>query len=360
MKVAVVGAGVAGLASAIELERLGVNPDIYEQRYHAGDLAPFSATMLDIGLASVDNQIKHLEKNYNIKLKPLNEIKNVVVHSPKSKFSISGKMGSFIKMGQDKESVQQQFLKNIKTKVIYKKYIDYLKIKDQYDWVIWADGSISVPIELNIFEPTFQGWVRGAFYTGSFEPNRADFWFDREFAREGFGCLTPFNNKSASLMLQVNGITRQELHDYWDTFVNKIGYKSMGTGYFETEFQTGRLKKHVVDNTLFVGYAGGFVEALWTQGVLFSTISGAEAARSIVKGDNYEKKVKQLVKTNHNIYDLRQRLSRLDNQGLDILIRMLKVPGVKQLASTGNYSGIKLISRLITRIIGEDSKGNDY
>nr|WP_274380974.1 tryptophan 7-halogenase [Desulforadius tongensis] len=263
-------------------------------------------------------------------------------------------------MGQDSDSVQQQWISKLQTRVKFKQHVDYFKIRNKYDRIVLADGSLNIPIQLNIYEPTFKGWVRGAYLTGNFEPHKAEFWLDREFAREGFGCLTPFNNKSASLVLQVSGITRQELHDYWNTFINKIGFKTVSTGYFETEFQTGRLKKHVVDNTVIVGQAGGFVEAIWSQGIYSSAVSGIEAARCIVQKEDYEKRIKHLVKTNERIYNLRQRLNGLDNNGLDLLLKMFKIPGVKQLAAAGSCSGIKLISRLITGISGKEDRENVF
>ncbi|WP_031517387.1 NAD(P)/FAD-dependent oxidoreductase [Desulfofalx alkaliphila] len=360
MRVAIIGAGVAGLACALEFEKLGIRPDIYEQRYQVGDLSPYSAALPNIGIVPVNNQLRYLNEKYNIKINPLGSIKKIAFHSPNNTHVRScnlGSLGHLIKMGQDSDSLHQQLARKLKTPIKFKQHVDYFKIKEQYQWVVLADGSVSVPILMNIWQPTFAGWLRGGFLVGRFDAKRVDIWVDREFAREGFAYLTPFNEKSASIILTVNGLSRQEIHDYWNTFINKLPYKLTATGYFEMEFQTGYVQQHQVKNTLLVGNAGGFMAPFWGQGIFASIISGIEAARCIVQGESYDKKIKWLVDNNKKITHLKKKLDRLDNKGLDLLVKMMNIPGLRNLASAGNYSGIRIMTSLITSILGEDDKG---
>ncbi|MEG6616190.1 NAD(P)/FAD-dependent oxidoreductase [Peptococcaceae bacterium 1198_IL3148] len=355
MKVAIIGAGIAGLACAIELERLGITPEVYEQRYQVGDPCSFPAVMLDLGLVTSE-QIRYLYKQYRLKIKPLAKIKRLVLHSPNHKKTFTGQLGHFVEMGHSDNNLHNQLASELKVKINLRQNVDYFKIRDNYDWVVLADGSPSIPIQLNIWQSTFQGWVRGGNMVGEFAPSTAEVWVNREFAREGYAYLAPYNNKAAALTLFVNGISRQELHDYWNTFINKLQSEPKFTAFFELEYQTGRLKKHQVANTIIVGNAGGFVPALWGQGLMMSMISGIEAARSIVKGSNYEQKVKTLIKANERLDKIHQSLNQLDNSGLDMLVKMLKVPGVTSLATTAHYSGVKLISNLISRISGNNKE----
>lgn len=351
MKVAIIGAGVAGLACALELEKLGIVPDIYEQRYQIDNPAPFTAAMLDVGLISVENQLAHLEKRYKLKLTPLAQIKRLIIHGPTVDLKLAGSFGCLFKMGQE-NSVPRQLAQKLHTEVMFKKHINYFKIKNQYDFIVLADGSPSIPILLNIWKPTFECWIRTAIIVGQFDTKQVEFWFNREFAREGFAMLAPINEKSASLLLAVNGISRQEIHDYWNTFINKLPAEPNASGFFEMEYQTGSVETNVVDNTFIVGNAGGMVDIFWGHGLFASIISGTEAARSIVKGNNFDKKIRPLVKDNTKLYELRQSLAQLDNRGIDLLLQMHKLPGVKPLAAAVNYSGLKVISNLLSRITG--------
>ncbi len=355
MKVAIIGAGVAGLACALELEKLGIQPDIYEQRYQIDNPAPFTAAMLDVGLISVENQLLYLAKQYRLKLTPLAHIKRLIIHGPSVDLKLSGDFGCLFKMGQE-DSVTRQLAQKLQTNIMFKKHVDYFKIKNQYDFIVLADGSPSIPILLNIWKPTFECWIRGAVIVGNFDINKVEFWFDREFAREGYAVLAPISEKSASLLLAVNGISRQEIHDYWNTFINKLPVEPNASGFFEMEYQTGTVKNNAVGSTFFVGNAGGMVDIFWGCGLFSSIISGSEAARSIAAGNNYEEKIKPLVKDNAKLCELRRSLNQLDNRGIDLLLQLLKFPGAKPLAAAADYSGLKMISNFLTKITGSNKE----
>lgn len=327
MKVAIIGAGIAGLACGLELERCGVTPDIYEQRYFPGEPYPLAATMLNLRLFAQE-PLTYLKKQ-QLPLKPLQPIKSIIIHSPHRQLCLEGNLGYFVSQGQGDQSICSQWQQRLDTTIELKKSVDYFKIKDHYDWVVLADGSPSIPLMLNLWQPNFQVWIRGASIVGDFNPQQTEVWLDREFAREGFAYLTPLSKQTASLVLTVNGISRQELHDYWDTFVRKIPLNPQATGYFELEFQTGSVIKHQVGNTLLVGNAGGFGDLLFGQGVTMSALSGIEAARAIVQQDHYGQRIKYLVQTKDQLNHWQQSLDRLNNRGLDMLLKLVKIPGVK-------------------------------
>jgi len=80
---------------------------------------------------------------------------------------------------------------------------------------------------------------------------------------------------------------------------------------------------------LLVGNAGGFGDMQFGQGVMMSALSGVEAARAIVQQDNYEQRIRYLVQTKGKLNDWQQRLNHLDNRGLDLLLRIVKIPGIR-------------------------------
>ena len=89
MKVAIIGAGVAGLSCAWELERHGITPDIFERRYQLGTPVPFYAAMLDLGQIGIEKQLIHLKKHYRLNIEPSGQIKRLVIHGPRSKLTVN-------------------------------------------------------------------------------------------------------------------------------------------------------------------------------------------------------------------------------------------------------------------------------
>lgn len=337
MKVAIIGAGVSGLACGLELERQGITPDIYEQRYYSGEPYPLVSTMLDMGMLPQE-PTAYLKKQ-QLTFTPLGPINSLIIHSPHNQFRLEGNLGYFVAQGQGDQSLCAQWEHQLKTKIKFKQPGDYFKLKDKYDWVVIADGSPSTPILLNLWQANFQVFIRGASIVGNFNPKQAHIWFDREFAREGYAYLNPISEKTACLVLIVNGISRQELHDYWDTFTRKIPFQLQATGYFELEYQTGSVIKHQLGNTLLVGNAGGFDSLLFGQGITLSALSGIEAARAIAQQQDYQTRIKYLLKIKNMLDNRQKKLSTLNNRGLDLLLTASKIFGFKH-----SNKLIKLIS----------------
>lgn len=74
MRIAIVGAGLAGLGCAIECERLGVIPHVYERDYSVGWKWPSVMGLPDIFTNNVDDPLKDLREKYNISVKALADI----------------------------------------------------------------------------------------------------------------------------------------------------------------------------------------------------------------------------------------------------------------------------------------------
>lgn len=95
MRVAIIGAGVAGLACAHELEKHGIKPVIYEKNSFIGEAYSHVGAALEIVLRPIRNPVIYLRKNFGIDLKPLNTVKTVAHHSPNKQTEIKGNLGFF-------------------------------------------------------------------------------------------------------------------------------------------------------------------------------------------------------------------------------------------------------------------------
>lgn len=104
MKIAIIGAGISGLACALECEKLGVIPDIYERDYSVGWPWLSINFWASINLRNMGDPIDHMNKNYDIDIIPLNKCKTIILKSPGQEVKVQGKLGYFIARGKGDES----------------------------------------------------------------------------------------------------------------------------------------------------------------------------------------------------------------------------------------------------------------
>jgi digeranylgeranylglycerophospholipid reductase len=347
LRVAIIGAGVSGLACAHELERHGIMPDIFEQRRRVGDLFAHMAVALQILHRPVKDQLKDLKENYHISLKPANVLKKITMHTPKVTGSIYGNLGYLMLKGQSENAVSNQLLKQVKSPVYYNTRAEYTKLAREYDYVVVATGGREITSILGCWEDVSLNWVMGSTVLGSFDPNAMMMWLNTEYAGSSYAYLTPFNRKSASLVLSVSNAKREEMGYYWKKFWQIEGFDYRVASLWDLEHVSGYVYPHQVGNILFVGNSGGFLEAFLGFALYSGLVSGVLAARSIAGGRDYESCLRQLVANSKFSVTLRRELNRLTNKGFDHLVALLTTPGIKQLVYNTNLDFIKTSAVLL-------------
>ena len=95
MKVAIIGAGLAGLSCAIELERHGIKPVILEMRAHVGEALVYSGIWPRVVNRPLSNPLKYLKKEYSLELIPSYHIKKMIMFSPHSNAIERGSLGIY-------------------------------------------------------------------------------------------------------------------------------------------------------------------------------------------------------------------------------------------------------------------------
>ena len=101
MKVAIIGAGPAGLACAHELERYGIKPVIYERNSFIGDQYEHVGVILEIMHRPIRDPLEYFKKQFDLDIKPINTVNNLVHYSPNKVTAIKGNFGYFIKRNRD-------------------------------------------------------------------------------------------------------------------------------------------------------------------------------------------------------------------------------------------------------------------
>lgn len=347
MKVAVIGAGISGLACAHQLERYGVVPDIFEERSRSGDLFTHCAVLLQIMHRPVRDMIRDIYESYNISIAPLNTVKKITMHASKTSGSVYGDLGYFVKRGQAPDSCDSQVHSQVKTPVRFNTRADYSRLAREYDYVVVATGNRDTAKTLGCWEDVNSAWVMGATVLGSFDPSALEMWVNTDYARQGYAYLTPFNSKSASLVLVVTDANRENISDFWNKFWQVENFKYQVSALWNQQHVSGFVYPHRVGNTLFVGNSGGVLEPFLGFAMYKCIQSGVFAARSIVEGGSYEEYLEQIQENIRLSVALRNVLDKYENRDFNRLVRFLTTPGIKQLIYNTNLDMLKITASML-------------
>ena len=353
MKVAIVGAGIAGLSCALELERQGIRPVIFEQKYRIGSPFPFSPVLLNFLLRPVKNQIQSLKKNYGIDLKPISKISMLRVQGPNAEYTVTGNLGHSVYRGQEESSIECQLAAGLKTPIHFEQPVKVESLLKKFDYLVVADGTKEYAKSLGIWHSTLQAWIRGATILGRYNPEEIRYWFNTSYAKSGFAYMAPLGTERASLMLMVPYINQDDLSKYWFTFIQREKINPEIVVHWDIDYELGLAFPHRVGNTFLIGNSGGFVTSFLGQGVYFSIASGVEAARAIALGSNFEKNMSQLYNILERQARIRHLWDRLDNKDIDRIITLLGSTPIKYPLFHTNLDILQAIDPLMQYLVNK-------
>lgn len=348
MEVAVIGGGLAGIVCALQLERLGIIPDLFERNSDLAEPYRHVGAALEIVLRPIRDPLQYMSQNYGICIKPSGPVKKIVHKSPSACTTITGSLGYFLHRGSMPGSIDNQLAKGLKSRFFFNTEADFTELKKAYDHVVVASGFPFEARRLGIWRDIIKMSVKGAVVSGDFSADTFTVWLNKDFCRSGYAYLAPFSDKEATLALAVDGINLDEIDGYWEHFIKteKIIYKVKEC--FKRVHYSGFVQPHKVDNVYFIGNAGGALDPLLGFGVFPSVVTASEAAKSIVCGTDYEARIRDVVKLNMKLLEFRKTFNMLDNRGYDLLFRLMGLPGANALiyrsrinAVTLGYSALK-------------------
>ncbi len=358
MKIAIIGAGLAGLACAHELEFNGVYSDVYEDLNFIGDRESHVTATLNVVDRPLEDILLYFKDTCHMDIKPLNKVKRLTHNTPTKKTIITGdNLGYFYKRGKAEDSLKLQMYSMLKnTNIIFSQKPDFQLLSKNYDYVVVANGTPEITKELNCWKETLSGWIKGAVVEGEFDSNELIMWLNRKYCKNGYAYLTPFNNKKASLSLFIPFISQKETDYYWDRFIEieKINYKVVEEFYIE--HFSGFAYPHKIDNIYIIGAAGGAICPFLGFGQVNSISMGVFAAQSIIEGLDYEKLIKSIVDKEKSFWEIRKTFDTLTNKGYDNLLSSIGKPGIKQFIYSTNFNVVKQTSKVLK--IYNKLKGN--
>lgn len=343
MKVAIIGAGLSGLACAHELEKHGVEPTIFEKNDFIGDQYSHIGGLLKIQHRPIKDAIKYFKKNLDINITPVNTINNLTHYSPNKKTVIKGNLGYFTKRGREKDALFSQIHSQLKNPIIHFNTLgDYQPLSNEFDFVVIANGTAAYAKELGCWHETIKTYIKGAIVLGNFDPNTLIMWINKKYCKNGYAYLTPYNNKKASIILVVSDVNANEVDYFWELFLYHENLKYTIIEEFKQKHETGYVYPYTVDNIYLTGNAGGSIDPFLGFGQLSSITMGVMAAKSIVLGQNYEKSIEKVV-TRHNrwIREMRKAFNNADNKTYDIVMAGIGIPGIKHLLYYTNFNVVR-------------------
>ncbi len=341
MKVAVIGAGLAGLACALELEKHGIEPVIFERKDRVGEIYPHVAALMQIFRRPVKYPLQYLSKNYGIELKPINPLRHVIMKGANSESKVSGNLGVLLVRGQTPDCVEKQLESKIKSKITFNHHTDYNALRKQFDYVVVASGNDLVAKELGCWQEMLPMALYGAVILGEFKTDTLISYFNTRYAKNGYAYLTPFNENRASLVLVLPNEDKTKAPDYWNQFIREEKIRNEVVQYFITEYKAGHVFPKRIGNIILTGAAAGATESFLGFGTEYSIVSGVCAARSIALGLDYEEQIKNHVETNKNVYEFRMVLNSFNNSKFDILIKTLGFPVIRNIVYNTNVDMVK-------------------
>ncbi|MEA4849506.1 MAG: FAD-dependent oxidoreductase [Clostridiaceae bacterium] len=353
MKVAIIGAGLAGLYCAHELERLGVKPVIFEKNSFIGEAMNHATAVLNITHRPIPNVLEYIKKNHHLEIKPIATVNMLEHHAPNATTTLKGFYGYFFKYSKDDDSLKNQIYSKLKhTKFYFNEVGDYEKLSKKYDFVVVANGNSKSAEEMGIWQDWIRTYVRGAIILGDFDPNKLVMWINKEYFKSGYAYLCPLERQRATISVIASDVDEREIDRYWELFIYGESIKNPIVEEFTLMHNSGWVYPHQLGNIIFAGNAGGGIEPFLGFGHLNAAIMGAAAARTIALGWNYEEQIRRTMERNDEMRMLRKIFNKMTNKEYDLFVASLKIPGVNKLVYSSNVNVSKygaLIGKLTLR-----------
>lgn len=346
MKVAIIGAGTAGLACAIELERYGIYPVIFERNGFIGEYHPHVSAFLGLITRPAADPIKYMDKELGIKLKPLNQFRKVIHYSPNNKVTVTGPLGYFMIRGKELNSVKNQLRAQVKSQVVFNSFVQPEELENEFDYIVVADGHWSTPTRYGIWQEVMRTWVIGGIFEGDFEDDTLQMWLDNELTKGVYIYSAPYSKNKAVIAHVVQNIGHEELHGYWHRFLasRDILKKYNLTETWELPHHAGTVTTNRVGKVYFAGAAGGGVEPFLGFGQFNAVVSGVMIGRSIAQSSDINLLMRHTRKKSQELSILRPLLNAASNKDFDRLMMLMKAPGLRSLVYRTNIDIIKILS----------------
>lgn len=355
MKVAIMGAGLSGLACAITLEKHGISPTIFEKRSQVGDRFVNGEALMSIFNRPINDDYAYLSENHGIFLQPLANISKMDFFSENCHGVVNGHLGFINLRGREDEAFESQLFRQVKSEITFNSKYTYEELLQDFTHVIMATGDAAYALKVQNFQVDLTATLKGATVEGKFDRHHVAIWLDNTLAPKGYGFLLPYSEKEAVITIgypdypENHSLNGESL---WDKFYTKVckdlDQNLKVTDQFEVNrYMMGLCGYPRLGNTFFAGNCFGAMMPAFGFGQFASILTGIYVAHDLCGKGNYEELVKPLRKSYHNSLVLRQAMEHLDNHKSDRLVTLLDNRFSNYILTNKRVNPIKIASYLL-------------
>lgn len=355
MKVAILGAGLSGLACAITLEKNGIYPTIFEKRSRAGDRFVNGEAILPALDRPINDCYAYLSERYGIYLQPLNNIKRIILSSENVQANLQGHLGFLNIRGRHNDSFESQLVRQVKSEIVFNSQWTYEKLLQNFTHIVLATGDAAYTAKIQDFRQDLTVTLRGATVEGSFDKHHVGIWLNNNFAPQGYGYLLPFSENEATITLGYPDYPHNQsldLDSLWNKFYQKVCEDTKQplriTDKFEvTRYMMGICSNPRLGNTFFTGNCFGAMMPAFGFGQVPALLTGLYAAEDLCGKGNYLELLKPLRQSYKYSLALRRGMEQLDNRKLDTLMKLIDSELANRLITNPKIDILKIIGFIL-------------
>lgn len=330
MRVAILGAGLSGLACALELQRQGLRPSVFEKRDQVGDRFVNGEVFLSAFSRPVGDEIRYLHDRFALDLRPLAPLETLVMHGPHATATLHGRFGWIVVRGRHPASIERQMAERLEGAIEFRTHRPYPDLLADFDKVVVATGDGALTPSALEFETSRSFAFAGATVEGNFPRTTVVAWFDPELAPGGQGFLIPLSEREATLVSilpeQPDGGEDAPAHfrQLVERAERDLGQRLRpGEPYASRGFRSGICARGSDDRSYAVGDCFGALMPLFAFGQFPALLTGIHAARAIVGLEDYESATRPLRGANAHSLVLRETFETLSGTTMDAAVRAM-------------------------------------
>ncbi|WP_244895446.1 NAD(P)/FAD-dependent oxidoreductase [Evansella clarkii] len=354
IKVAIMGAGLSGLASAIILERHGIKPVIFEKRSRVGDRFINGEALFSILSRPVYDPVRYLAEQFQIYIKPVSHINRLEINAPNKSAEINEQIGFINLRGRHHDSFDSQLAEQVTSDIFFHSNFTYEELLTSYTHVIVATGDARDAIKQNNYKVDRTVTIKGTTVEGRFDNYSVPVWLDNDLLPNGYAYLLPFSEKEAGLAF---ALPEQEAVTFntdrmWEEFHSRVCHYyeqplKLTDQFHINGYQIGICRHSRIGNTFYTGNNFGSIMPFLGFGQFEAILTGIFAALDICGKGSYEKLTEPLRKSYSRSLTLRNAFESLTNDKYDFIVGRLNGQLGQKFFERNGSNPLKLISLLL-------------